>query len=80
MRPAIRDEYMPELPEVETIIRDLKSKIFDLKIKNVEILLPRIVKSKVSEFKNKLIGSRFVKIERVGKLMILYLNRSEKVL
>jgi formamidopyrimidine-DNA glycosylase len=63
---------MPELPEVETIRRDLIKKILDIEILDIEILLPRIVKSDIKEFKHRLIGNRYGKIERIGKLLVFY--------
>ncbi|MCK5061723.1 bifunctional DNA-formamidopyrimidine glycosylase/DNA-(apurinic or apyrimidinic site) lyase [Candidatus Parcubacteria bacterium] len=66
---------MPELPEVETIVNDLRIKILDLRIKNLEVLLPRIVKNSLASFKKKIIGNKFVDIERIGKLIVITLER-----
>lgn len=71
---------MPELPEVETIIRDLRFKILDLGISKVEVKLPRIVKNSVQTFKKALVGNKFTRIERIGKLMVFDLVRGDKKL
>ncbi len=65
---------MPELPEVETIVNDLKDQILNTKILDIEILLPRIIKSK--NFRRVLFGNKFKSIERVGKMIIFELERS----
>ena len=66
---------MPELPEVETIIRDLRKRILGIKIFDIEVLLPRIVKNTKVNFKKKLINNRFLNIERIGKLIVIKLER-----
>jgi formamidopyrimidine-DNA glycosylase len=71
---------MPELPEVETIVRDLKIKILNLKIKKVEVLLPRIVKNQVASFKNILTANSFKSIGRFGKLIVFELEKGDKKL
>jgi formamidopyrimidine-DNA glycosylase len=65
---------MPELPEVETIKRDLNKFILNKKIKSLDILLPRIVKSSPEELRNILINNSFKKINRQGKLLIFALT------
>ena len=67
---------MPELPEVETIRKDLERKILDKKIKEVLVLDKRSLKgfSSVGKFKKELEESKFVGIERRGKLLIFKIN------
>jgi len=65
---------MPELPEVETVVQDLRSRVLNKRINKVEILLPRIVKNSSVSFKNKIIGNRFTGIKRVGKLIVIKLK------
>ncbi|MFA5880433.1 MAG: bifunctional DNA-formamidopyrimidine glycosylase/DNA-(apurinic or apyrimidinic site) lyase [Candidatus Margulisiibacteriota bacterium] len=71
---------MPELPEVETIRGDLNKKILGKKIKDVKISKPKIIKGNVNDFKKVLQGSFIKKIDRVGKLMIFVLSKSDKFL
>ena len=69
---------MPELPEVETIRRDLEKKIAGTKIKGVEILATKSVHNKSAEFLKVLIGNNFKHIERRGKLLMFALNKVGK--
>lgn len=71
---------MPELPEVETIKKDLFSKILRKKIRRVEILERAIVKNPLKDFEDSLRGNFFTDIDRVGKLLIFSLQRGGKVL
>ncbi|MCK4525028.1 MAG: bifunctional DNA-formamidopyrimidine glycosylase/DNA-(apurinic or apyrimidinic site) lyase [Candidatus Andersenbacteria bacterium] len=61
---------MPELPEVETIKNDLREKILNKKIKEVDLRLKKIVKSSVKSFVLDLEGNKFTNIKRRGKLLI----------
>jgi formamidopyrimidine-DNA glycosylase len=65
---------MPELPEVETIRLDLEKRILNTEIIQVGVVLPKIVHNPLSFFRKKLIGAKFVKTDRKGKLLILEIN------
>ena len=65
---------MPELPEVETVLRTLENKIKDKKIIDVEVLYKNIVDGDVADFKNKLIGQHFKEFDRRGKYLIFKLD------
>lgn len=66
---------MPELPEVETIKRKLKSKIQNEVIKEVYVYYPSIIEEpSVNEFKNKLRGQKIIDMDRLGKWLIFVLN------
>jgi formamidopyrimidine-DNA glycosylase len=71
---------MPELPEVETIRRDLQNKIIGKKIADVFVNDKRTIKSDLGEFKKTLVGNKFVKIERRGKLLIFVLANKKFLL
>jgi formamidopyrimidine-DNA glycosylase len=71
---------MPELPEVETIRRDLIKRIVNKKIVHLQILLKRAVKGNFSDFKKLLSGNSFKKIDRIGKLLIFSLKKGDKFL
>ncbi len=60
---------MPELPEVETIRRDLNKKLLNKKISSIHILSPKTAKNKAAFFKKNLINQSFEKISRIGKLL-----------
>ncbi len=69
---------MPELPEVETIRRDLEKKIAGQKIKDIEILATKSVHNKSAEFLKVLVGNNFSHIERRGKLLMFALDKTGK--
>lgn len=69
---------MPELPEVETIRRDLEKKIYNKKIKDIKVLATKSVHNKSAEFLKILVGNNFSHIERRGKLLMFALDKSGK--
>lgn len=69
---------MPELPEVETIRRDLEKKISTKKIKDIKILATKSVHNKAVEFLKVLVGNNFSHIERRGKLLMFALDKVDK--
>lgn len=71
---------MPELPEVETIRRDLEEKIVCKKIADIEVRAKKIVKTNLEEFIGALKSNQFAKIERRGKLLIFNLKNGRKFL
>jgi len=62
---------MPELPEVETIRRDLSKKIVGGKIVSVEVKDKKLGEAK--NFARVLVGNKIVAADRIGKLLILKL-------
>lgn len=66
---------MPELPEVETIRRDLNTKVIGKKITDVEILSAKSAHNPAAFFRKKLVGSSFKSINRRGKLLIFRLDK-----
>lgn len=71
---------MPELPEVETIRRDLTKKILHKKISHLEIRKRKIIKSNFLNFKKILLKNSFTKINRIGKLLIFHLADNKNYL
>jgi formamidopyrimidine-DNA glycosylase len=67
---------MPELPEVETIRRQLEREIVKKKIANVEVLTTKILKrnSKVSDLIKQIEGKYASVIDRKGKYLIIELD------
>ena len=61
---------MPELPEVETVLRTLEERIKDARITGIEVLYAPIVEGDVKNFKKKLIGQHFREFDRRGKFLI----------
>jgi formamidopyrimidine-DNA glycosylase len=62
---------MPELPEVETIRRDLEQKIVGLKIVSVEVKDSKLGDTK--RFARVLVGNKIIEADRIGKLLIMHL-------
>ncbi len=62
---------MPELPEVETIVRELRSKILGEVFSGVELIWSG---SFVADNRQPLINNRIIKISRKGKFIIFRLN------
>lgn len=68
---------VPELPEVETIKQELNDIIIGKKIKDVDIILARIINLAPSEFKEKSISAVVKNIERKAKNLIITLISSQ---
>lgn len=71
---------MPELPEVETIRRDLSKLIIGKEIAKVVLNKPKIVKSPSKEFVKVLTGNKIKSLSRRGKLLIAELEKGGWVL
>ncbi|PIZ94343.1 MAG: DNA-formamidopyrimidine glycosylase [Candidatus Magasanikbacteria bacterium CG_4_10_14_0_2_um_filter_37_12] len=67
---------MPELPEIETIVRDLKTHIVGLSIDHIELRLPKMVKQPEGNFLTLLENNHFSKIRRRAKYLIFEINNS----
>ena len=66
---------MPELPEVETVVRTLEHQIQNFEIKKVNVLYPKLIENyNVQEFEKNLVGERFEKFKRRGKWLIFELS------
>lgn len=66
---------MPELPEVETVMRTLQPSLAGLKITGVEISMPKIIKTpEAGQFKDTIVGKRIVKTARRGKYLLIDLS------
>lgn len=65
---------MPELPEVETIRRQLNSKIKGRKIKKVEVALQRMINVPAAEFEKKITGATVKDIRRRAKILVIDLS------
>lgn len=67
---------MPELPEVETIVRDLNKKILGRKVKDIWFDAPKLIKipKNPAAFKKEIIGRKIEKVERRGKNIIFRLS------
>jgi formamidopyrimidine-DNA glycosylase len=72
---------MPELPEVETIRRDLEKEVVGRRVKQVEVKGKRSVRRhrSATEFRQHLEGHKVTSIRRAGKYLLLGLD-DEKIL
>lgn len=67
---------MPELPEVETVIRSLEREISNLSIINVEVLYPKMIDNvAASLFCQRLKGECFISFGRRGKYILFYFRQ-----
>lgn len=69
---------MPELPEVETIRRDLEKVILGKKIKSVILFDSKTARNKAAFFINFLTNRQVVSISRRGKLLIFEINKKKE--
>lgn len=68
---------MPELPEVETITRELNHVMPGARIQQVQVGLPKIVKLPLREFRRKTLGVRVRKVHRRAKLGLFDLSNGQ---
>src|SRR4051812_30082278 len=66
---------MPELPEVETIVRELAPRITNRHILTVDILNPRIVRHSAEDLLSGLPGALIRAVSRRGKFILIGLDR-----
>lgn len=71
---------MPELPEVETIKNDLAEVLVGQTIADVDIRLPKIVKSNQRLFRRRVRGQRINSLARRGKLLVVELAEGDRFL
>ncbi|MDD2758332.1 MAG: bifunctional DNA-formamidopyrimidine glycosylase/DNA-(apurinic or apyrimidinic site) lyase [Patescibacteria group bacterium] len=71
---------MPELPEVETIKRQLNHEIDGKKITGVEVLAVKTVRTPKAKFLKGVVGAKIVSVERRAKLLIWNLNNGRSIL
>lgn len=65
---------MPELPEVETVVRTLENQIQDLEITDIHIYYEKIIVGDIHDFKSKLMHEHFRKFSRRGKYLLFYMD------
>ncbi len=65
---------MPELPEVECVIRALKKNLIGEQIKSIKCSYKEMIKEDYDDFCSRLIGNTFTDITRKGKYIIFHLT------
>ena len=68
---------MPELPEVEVVVRGLNKYLIGQTVRAIEVRLPKLLNLPPTEFKNRLIGATIKRVERIGKMIVIHLNKSK---
>jgi formamidopyrimidine-DNA glycosylase len=71
---------MPELPEVETIVKGLQKAVVGKKIKDVNVIFPGIVKQNSNNFKKNVGKSEIVGVRRRGKFTLVDLSNGRTIL
>lgn len=71
---------MPELPEVETIVRGLRKTVVGKKIRNVKVIFPGIVKQDAKNFIRNVGRSKIVTVRRRGKYILIDLSNGNTIL
>lgn len=71
---------MPELPEVETIVRDLRKEITGLKIKEVNVEKNYNVISDKNKFKNSLLNHKISDVLRIAKNIVIKIDSANTYL
>lgn len=68
---------MPELPEVQTIVNYLMTKIINKKVVDIQILNEKFLKNVDKEmFVNSLLNKQIIDINRKGKYLLFYLSNN----
>ena len=70
---------MPELPEVETIVRGIRPVLLGAEIRRVDILHRDVLRQEPDEFRTRLVGRRIRGIERRGKNTVIQLEGERKL-
>jgi formamidopyrimidine-DNA glycosylase len=70
---------MPELPEVETVVRTLRPRVEGRRIDSAEVFAPRIVRHCLRD-PGELSGKRIERVERRGKFILLHLDHGALVI
>ncbi len=71
---------MPELPEVETIVRSLQKKLIGWQISDVKIFLTKCVLGSCLGFKRNLMGRKIAALERRGKYIVIHLDNDQAII
>jgi formamidopyrimidine-DNA glycosylase len=70
---------VPELPEVETVVSDLRPQLTGRRIETVELTLDRMVRyPQPAEFVRQLRGQRIGGVQRRGKYIVMPLGKEER--
>lgn len=68
---------MPELPEVETIRRDLSDLLIGKVVQGLETDSPKQLQPSLNEVKKAIVGAKITQIKRRAKLLLIYFSNSQ---
>ena len=71
---------MPELPEVETIVRELRSLVVGRRIESVRVRLNKLVRTGPRRLARFLVGTEILKAGRRGKFIVLTLSGGRRLI
>ncbi len=71
---------MPELPEVETVIRELRPALVGKTFSDPVLLYSPLVKTDCSSFLNTLKGKTILSLSRKGKFIVFHLSEKKKLI
>jgi len=71
---------MPELPEVETVVRDLNKKAIGFKIVRFWTDWEKSIKMKLTDFEKEIIGQKIIEVKRRGKNILIFLENDQVLL
>lgn len=70
---------MPELPEVEVLVRHLRPLIQNKRVRAVHVFRPRVIRpTKAPQLEQTLHGAKFISLERRGKFLLFTLSKGRK--
>jgi len=71
---------LPELPEVETVVRDLRGAVVGRTVSRVSVLHPGVIRFPLPEaFAAGLTGVRFLGVDRIGKFILCQLDSGDEL-
>lgn len=70
---------MPELPEVETVVRILNGFVPSKTIQDITVIRDKNILTPVKEFKEALIGETFLPTSRAGKFIVFHLTNNKVI-
>jgi formamidopyrimidine-DNA glycosylase len=74
---------MPELPEVETVVRELRAQVLNYRITHAELLRADLLKNlgcDATDFAAFFAGGTFISVERQGKYLLFTLDHGSRLL
>lgn len=71
---------MPELPEVETIVRDIAPRLEGRHIHSAEVFSPLVLRNNKGSLADALAGRKILSVRRHGKHVLLHLDRGVLVI